>query len=104
MIHKSKEENPRRVRKQMERANKNTTQSLPDGKQSSVVYLRRPQAKKASGQPTEGKKRDFQWWVSGHYRSQWYSTTQAHKLIWISPFLKGEEGMPVKDITYMVVR
>ena len=104
MIHKSKEENPRRVRKQMESANKNTTQSLPDGKQSSVVYLRRPQAKKASGQPTEGKKRDFQWWVSGHYRSQWYSSTQTHKLIWIAPFLKGEKGMPVRDITYMVVR
>jgi hypothetical protein len=104
MIHKAKEENPRRVRKQMERTNKNTKQSLPDGKQSSVVYLRRPQAKKVSGKPTEGKKRDFQWWVSGHYRSQWYSSTQTHKLIWIAPFLKGEEGMPVKDITYIVVR
>ena len=104
MIHNQQDKNPRRVRKQLERLKKKTGDKFKDSSQTSVIYLRRPQAKKNTGEESDKSKRDFQWWVSGHYRSQWYGSTGTHKLIWIAPFLKGEKGMPVKDVTYMVVR
>jgi len=44
------------------------------------------------------------WLVSGHLRAQWYPSEQAHRLIWIAPYLKGPEGAPMLEHVYKVVR
>jgi hypothetical protein len=71
-----------------------------------VVKLRH-EAKKPVKAPT-GEHIDIEWqhkwWVSGHYRSQWYPTEQAHKVIWIAPFLKGPTDKPLLEKTYTVIR
>jgi hypothetical protein len=74
----------------------------------SVVKLRRaakPQAKPTTT-PGEhpGIEYKHQWWVSHHYRAQWYPSEQAHRVIWIAPYLKGPEGAPILEKTYAVVR
>lgn len=45
-----------------------------------------------------------QWWVSGHYRAQWYPSEEAHKVIWIASHLKGPADLPVAQKVYAVVR
>ncbi len=39
------------------------------------------------------------WLVSGHWRNQWYSKNQTHRLKWIAAHVKGPDDMPlvVKD-------
>lgn len=46
------------------------------------------------------------WVVSGHWRNQWYPSTQSHSLIWIDPHVKGPEDKPIiyKDQVYLVER
>lgn len=44
------------------------------------------------------------WWVSGHHRSQWYPSKQAHEVIWIAPYLKGDLSKPLAEKVYKVVR
>jgi hypothetical protein len=69
------------------------------------IDLRR-QAKggKSDKRTTEQKERDFQWLVSGHFRSQWYPSKQCHEVIWIAPYVKGPEGKPLKEVVYRVKR
>lgn len=45
-----------------------------------------------------------QWWVSGHYRAQWYPSKEAHEVIWIAPHLKGPPDAPVASTVYAVTR
>lgn len=60
-----------------------------------VVYLRRP--------PQETEKADMpvlvnwthRWVVGGHWRNQWYPSESIHRQIWISPFVKGPEELPL---------
>jgi hypothetical protein len=35
-----------------------------------------------------------QWWVSGHWRNQWYPSLQAHRQKWISGYVKGPDDKP----------
>lgn len=44
------------------------------------------------------------WWVRGHFRAQWYAKEQAHKVIWIAPYVKGPDDAPIKSAVYAVVR
>lgn len=44
------------------------------------------------------------WWVSGHFRAQWYPSLQAHRVVWIAPYVKGPEDKPFKGSVYAVVR
>lgn len=44
------------------------------------------------------------WLVRGHYRAQWYPSTRSHRVIWIAPYIKGPEGLPISDQLYAVVR
>jgi hypothetical protein len=37
------------------------------------------------------------WFVRGHWRKQWYRSTQSHKAIWILPYVKGPEAKPLKQ-------
>src|SRR5215475_5461194 len=72
----------------------------------SVVKLRREvkEAVKRSGQPASAVEWQHQWWVSGHYRAQWYPHEEAHKVIWIAPYIKGPEDKPILEKMYAVVR
>ena len=56
------------------------------------------------GPKQEGVEWQHQWWVTGHYRAQWYPTEQAHKVIWIAPFLKGPSDKPILEKVYAVIR
>lgn len=94
---------PRHIRRQMQRAGE---RPLFEQNQASVrvVELRRESVKH---EPTgEHREVDWrhQWWVTGHYRAQWYASEQAHKVIWIAPYLKGPEDKPIIDKIYSVVR
>jgi hypothetical protein len=35
------------------------------------------------------------WMVRGHWRRQWYRSIQAHRPVWINPFIKGPEDAPL---------
>ena len=37
-----------------------------------------------------------QWVVRGHWRQQFYRRTGDHRPIWIMPFVKGPDDMPLK--------
>jgi hypothetical protein len=69
-----------------------------------VVTLRRP------AHPTEGKPRgprgpaQHHWWVTGHHRAQWYPSQEAHQVIWIRPYLKGDPDQPLLHKLYRVAR
>jgi hypothetical protein len=71
-----------------------------------IVKLRRLESKK-SQQPS-GEHRDVdwkhQWWVTHHYRAQWYPSDQAHRVIYIAPYLKGPPDAPMLEKIYAVVR
>ncbi len=45
-----------------------------------------------------------QWWVTGHFRAQWYASEKAHRVVWIAPYLKGPSDKPVLDKVYAVQR
>ena len=68
------------------------------------VLLRRPVARR--GETTEPEAVDWKhrWLVNGHVRAQWYPSEQAHRLIWIAPYLKGPDGAPMLDHAYKVSR
>lgn len=36
-----------------------------------------------------------QWVVRGHWRRQWYPSIEAHRPVWIAPFMKGPADAPV---------
>ena len=67
------------------------------------VVLRRPHGehKGGEGEPVAWAHR---WIVSGHMRAQWYPSEEAHRLIWIAPYLKGPEDKPLLEHVYKVAR
>lgn len=38
----------------------------------------------------------WQWWVRGFWRQQWYPSQQVHRPRWVGSYLKGPEGRPIK--------
>jgi hypothetical protein len=72
-----------------------------------VVVLRRAEnlGDRPKDQP-EGECREWKhhWWVSGHFRAQWVPTEQAHKVIWIAPYIKGDLSKPLLEKVYSVAR
>jgi hypothetical protein len=54
--------------------------------------------------PHEATEWKHKWWVSGHYRAQWYPSEKAHQVIWIAPYLKGPEDAPLLEKIYSVER
>jgi hypothetical protein len=72
-----------------------------------VVKLRRDASENVVREREDGGRSvdwKHQWWVSGHYRAQWYPSEEAHKVIWIAPYLKGPTDKPVSKKVYTVVR
>jgi hypothetical protein len=70
------------------------------------ITLRRHYAAKAKHEqnPTGRHYDNWRWTVGPHNRNQWYPSTQEHKMIWISPYLKGPEDKPLKPKIYKVSR
>jgi hypothetical protein len=95
---------PHHVRRQLERDHGVQRERLQD--EMHVVKLRRLQIRKPQKPTGEHHEVDWQhqWWVSAHYRAQWYPTEQAHKVIWIAPFLKGPTDKPILEKIYAVIR
>lgn len=88
-----------------------TDPNVIDNRVNFITLRRHYQAKhrgELAGKPeetTEHRKYDhYQWMVSGHHRNQFYASTNSHRMIWISPYLKGPEDKPLKQKMYKVVR
>jgi len=59
-----------------------------------VVRLRRPAG--PEHEPEHGHVEwSHRWIVGGHWRNQWYSTLNLHRQIWISPYVKGPDDLPL---------
>lgn len=71
-----------------------------------VILLRRAMYQYSSGEDREGEPVNWscQWWVSGHWRRQWYPTSQTHKLVYITPYIKGPADKPLKEAVRLMVR
>jgi hypothetical protein len=96
---------PRHVRRQAERAGEDVREHADEPVH--VVKLRRLQMRKpqqGAQQHTGGVEWKHHWWVNAFYRAQWYPSEQAHKVIWIEPFLKGDLSKPLLEKVYAVVR
>jgi len=73
--------------------------------ETTFVLLRRPATRKPSGdEPPSTVDWKHRWVVSGHYRAQWYPSEQAHRVIWIAPYVKGPDDAPLIDHVYKVAR
>jgi hypothetical protein len=94
---------PRHQRRQLERIDASREEV---DVQINVVTLRHRVVKPEHQvkPPDEGVDWKHKWWVSGHYRAQWYPSEKSHKVIWIAPFLKGPEDAPLLEKIYTVVR
>jgi hypothetical protein len=102
----AKEENilPRYIRRSM---GKNASEGERTSTQQmmwSVVTLRRMMDENRVDYNSTEREWAYRWHVTGHIRAQWYPSLQAHKLIWIAPYIKGPEGMPLKETIYDVAR
>jgi hypothetical protein len=96
---------PHRFERQMRRELRGAPAEITE-QEVSVITLRReiPRKQKPSDGPGEDIDYKNRWWVSGHIRAQWYPSLEAHKLIWVAPYLKGPDGMPIKERVYDVNR
>ena len=58
----------------------------------SVIMLRR---RSGQGHRDTEVEWSHRWLVRGHWRNQWYSSEQTHRLIYINPHIKGPEDKPL---------
>lgn len=89
---------PRNIRKQ-ERLSKDDCE-----RQINVVELRDDIRERIAHYQSESKEWKHRWWVRGHYRKQWYPSTQSHEMVWIAPYIKGKEELPILEKVYNVCR
>jgi hypothetical protein len=59
-----------------------------------IVRLRRPPQ---DANPSEPGLVNWthRWLVGGHWRNQWYSSVGLHRQIWVSPYVKGPQELPL---------
>lgn len=70
-----------------------------------TVKLRRPAPNTAPcADDGTGREYHHRWWVSAHFRAQWYPSEGAHKFVWIAPHVKGPPDKPMITKTYVVAR
>lgn len=71
-----------------------------------VVKLRERMSRNSAEDGQRDVEWEHQWWVSAHYRAQWYPSEQAHHVIWIGPYLKGPSDKPMlqRETAYVVNR
>ncbi|WP_448812136.1 translation initiation factor IF-2 N-terminal domain-containing protein [Agromyces bauzanensis] len=65
-----------------------------------VAARRRP----VGGASAEPHERISQWRVRGHWRRQWYPSTQEHRRLWISEHTAGPAGSPIvrRELVYVI--
>jgi len=91
----------RQVRRRAERA------GIESG-DITYITLRRNSARVGEREKTseEWKGYDYRFPVKGHWKHQFYPSKGEHHLIWIDPYIKGHEDLPliIKDKVYKLVR
>lgn len=61
-----------------------------------IVVVRLRRHRDPTAEPGEGKANySHQFIVSGHWRNQFYPASGVHRQIWISPYVKGDESLPL---------
>lgn len=58
------------------------------------VRLRRPESERGDTEPTTVHW-SHRWLVGGHWRNQWYPSLGLHRQVWISPYVKGPDDLPL---------
>lgn len=67
-----------------------------EAKNVTVIRLRRPRKPTDDEHETRTVEWTHRWLVSGHWRRQWYPSIGAHRQIFISPYVKGPDDMPLE--------
>jgi hypothetical protein len=96
---------PRPIRREMQRFGQDAPELDVD--LCRVVVLRRAAAEAQERHDRDdepGREYRGHWWVSGHFRAQWYPSLDAHRVIWIAPYVKGDLDKPLLEKTYAVGR
>ena len=97
-IPKEQRQISRSARREAQRAGRPTDDLV------TFMILRRPTGSR--GEPLEQHSVEWKhrWLVNGHLRAQWYPSEQAHRLIWIAPYLKGPADAPMLSHVYKVAQ
>jgi hypothetical protein len=61
-----------------------------------VIRLRRPRHKTDDDHEPASVDWAHRWIVGGHWRNQFYASTDTHRQIWISPYVKGPDDKPLR--------
>ena len=69
-----------------------------------VINLRAVDAPDHNGSSEEQRTYRNRFWVRGHIRAQWYPSLKGHRLIYVSPFVKGPADAPFAAQIYDVCR
>lgn len=65
------------------------------GEREVVVVRLRRESGPGSEEPASDANYSHRFIVSGHWRNQWYPASGLHRQIWISPYVKGDESLPL---------
>ena len=68
---------------------------LPERKVVVVTLRKRREGAYPPDRDEGGVEWTHRWLVSGHWRNQWFPSLSVHRQIWISPFIKGPEELPL---------
>lgn len=60
-----------------------------------VVKLRRPRRPDDPDHEPTPVEWTHRWIVGGHWRQQWYPSLNLHRQVWIAPYVKGPEHLPL---------
>jgi hypothetical protein len=73
--------------------------------ETQVIRLRRP-ASRPQREEGEGVAWTCRWLVHGHWRQQWYPSLDAHRQIYIDPYVKGpdDKELRIRDRAFELVR
>jgi hypothetical protein len=73
---------------------------------TTFIQLRRPEPGSSANLESEAAHVAWacQWIVSGHFRRQWYPKDETHRVIWVAPYIKGPDGLPLKERAFKVAR
>lgn len=77
------------------------THQLTGGGRSTTshsVSILHPGPRGPRGPKGTGPERTHQWKVRGHWRNQWYPSTQEYRRIWIKDFMQGPSDAPIINL------
>jgi hypothetical protein len=77
---------------------------LSKDKKYNYLLLRKVQESVSTNEGGRKIQYSTRWIVSGHFRRQFYPSEGKHKLIFISPYIKGPEGFEIKEHKQTLVR